>query len=70
MELEIIIITLSVIVIFVAFEYLSNKSYRRIIEKQEKLIKEQSDFIKVLERDYNILVDKQYQQLKNKINGQ
>lgn len=67
--MEIIIIGLIVILVFVGFECSSTKGYKRIIAKQEKLINEQSDFIKVLEKDYNDLVEIQYKQLKEKING-
>jgi len=69
MEIEAIIIGLVVILVFVGFEHTSIKDYKRIIAKQEKLINEQSDFIKVLENDYDIVVQKQFENLRNKING-
>lgn len=69
MELEIIIIGIFAVIIFVGFEMSSIKSYKRTIAKQKKLIDEQSDFIKVLERDYDIVIQKQFENIRNKING-
>lgn len=69
MELEIIIIGIFAVAIFVGFEITSIKSYKRTIAKQKKLIDEQSDFIKVLERDYDIVIQKQFENIRNKING-
>lgn len=69
MELEIIIIGISVVAIFVGFEMTSIKSYKRTIAKQNKIIDEQNDFIKVLERDYDIVIQKQFENIRNKING-
>lgn len=69
MELEIIIMGISVVAIFVGFEITSIKSYKRIIAKQNKIIDEQNDFIKVLERDYDIVIQKQFENIRNKING-
>ncbi|MDF2931242.1 MAG: hypothetical protein K0R36_573 [Chryseobacterium sp.] len=69
MEIELIIIGIIVILVFVGFEYTSIKGYKRIITKQEKIINEQSDFIKVLERDYDIVIKKQFENIRNKING-
>lgn len=69
MEIEIIIIGIVVILIFVGFEMSSIKAYKKTIAKQQKLIDEQSDFIKVLEKDYDIVIQKQFEYLKNKING-
>ncbi|REC57001.1 hypothetical protein DRF62_02260 [Chryseobacterium piscium] len=69
MEIEAIIIGIVVILVFVGFENTSIKGYKRIIAKQEKLINEQSDFIKVLERDYDIVIQKQFENIRNKING-
>lgn len=69
MELEIIIIGIVVILIFVGFEMSSINSYKRTIAKQQKLIEEQSDFIKVLEKDYDIVIQKQFENIKKKLNG-
>lgn len=69
MELEIIIMGISVVAIFVGFEITSIKSYKRTIAKQNKIIDEQNDFIKVLERDYDIVIQKQFENIRNKING-
>lgn len=69
MELEIIIIGIFAVTIFVGFEMTSIKSYKRTIAKQNKIIDEQNDFIKVLERDYDIVIQKQFENIRNKING-
>ena len=69
METEFIIIGIFVILIFVGFELTSVRSYRKTIAKQKQLINEQSDFIKVLMRDNDIAVQKQYENIKNKLNG-
>jgi len=69
MELEIIIMGISAVAIFVGFEITSIKSYKRTIAKQNKIIDEQNDFIKVLEKDYDIVIQKQFENIRNKING-
>jgi len=69
MELEIIIIGVIVILIFAGFEFSSIKSYKKTIAKQKEIINKQSDFIDELQKDYNIVIQKQFENIRNKING-
>ncbi|KUJ54018.1 hypothetical protein [Chryseobacterium aquaticum] len=69
METEFIIIGIFVIIIFVGFEIKSVRSYRKTIAKQNKYIEAQDDIIKVLMRENDIAVQKQYENIKNKLNG-
>lgn len=68
--MEILIILAVAVVIFVAFEVCSTKKNIKMIKKHQDHIEEQEQYIKQLEKDYNNLVEMQYKQIKDKINGQ
>lgn len=60
MNTEFIIIISVVVIIFVAFELLSERENRKLIEKYKKHIADQDKYIKTLESNRNILTDSLY----------
>lgn len=67
--MEIVIIAIAAVIVFTAFEISSIRGYKKTIAEQRRIIEEQSEFIKVLERDYDIVIQKQFENIRNKING-
>lgn len=67
MNTETVIIAIALIILFIGFELSSIRSFKKTISKQKQLIKEQEDFIKVLQTDYNFIAQKQFEEIKKKL---